>query len=229
MRVTIWVYWCYFSGGEDKTNDLGVGHQLQYESDTADILLLFKVAQNSNRKQNHIEDSSSNCNYNNPRNKNRVGSQLRTADFASISHGFFPPKKWMISPKKNGGETPAATPAPSCWGHVSSKPFLLGGLGKANWTRRGHGPFMEPPWLVKLVWNLQPPKNSGDLTVCELENGVLDCKTWWLRPIKTGVFHSYIKLPKGISTLDMIDIPPTYARLAGYRNPSFAQEISSMS
>ena len=150
-----------------------------------------------------------------------------------ISHQFpmvfFPKKKWMISPKKNGGETPAATPAPSCWGHVSSKPFLLGGLGKANWTRRGHGPFMEPPWLVKLVWNLQPPKNSGDLTVCELENGVLDCKTWWLRPIKTGVFHSYIKLPKGISTLDMIDIPPTYARLAGYRNPSFAKEISSMS
>lgn len=93
MRVTIWVYWCYFSGGEDKKNDLGVGHQLQYESDTADILLLFKVAQNSNRKQNHIEDSSSNCNYNNPRNKNRVGSQLRTADFASISHGFFSQKK----------------------------------------------------------------------------------------------------------------------------------------
>ena len=87
------MYWCYFSGGEDKKNDLGVGHQLQYESDTADILLLFKVAQNSNRKQNHIEDSSSNCNYNNPRNKNRVGSQLRTADFASISHGFFSQKK----------------------------------------------------------------------------------------------------------------------------------------
>jgi hypothetical protein len=43
------------------------------------------------------------------------------------------------------------------------------------------------------------------------------------------VFHSYIKLPKGISTLDMIDIPPTYARLAGYRTPSFAKEISSMS
>ena len=141
MRVTIWVYWCYFSGGEDKKNDLGVEHQLQYESDTADVLSLFKVAQNSNRKQNHIEDSSSNCKYNNP-----ISTKIDSVpNFEQqISHQFpmffFPKKKWI---------------APSCWGHVSSKPFLLGGLERANWTKPWQpwlidGPFMEPPWLVKL-------------------------------------------------------------------------------
>ena len=159
------------------------------------------------------------------------GFPTSNSRFRIIFPCFFPKKKWMISPKKKMVEKLqlrrqlfAFVPRPRLLEAISAwRP------GKGRTRRGAHlWPIYGTP-LVSEVGELQQPKNSGDLTVCETGKWSSDCKTWWLRPIKTGVFHSYIKLPKGISTLDMIDIPPTYARLAGYRNPSFAKEISSMS
>jgi len=140
------VYWCYFSGGEDKKNDLGVGNQLQYESDTADVLSLFKVAQNSNRKQNHIEDSSSNCKYNNPRNKNISWVPNFEQQISHHFPMFFSQKKVDdFSQKKNGGETPAATPAVRLRAEATSprSHFCLAAWERPNSPWR---PFMAHLW-----------------------------------------------------------------------------------